>query len=98
MLRAQAELLEQVGGGAGVSELVVDADAAHQGGALLAEQGAHRLTQAADDGVLLAGDDLSALLGRLQPSSSSRGLMVAMLMIRALIPASFRALPASSAS
>ena len=28
MLRAQAELLEQVGGGAGVSELVVDADAA----------------------------------------------------------------------
>ena len=32
MLRAQAELLEQVGGGAGVSELVVDTDAAHQGG------------------------------------------------------------------
>ena len=49
-----------------MSELVVDTDAAHQGGALLAEQGAHRLTQAADDGVLLAGDDLSALLGRLQ--------------------------------
>ena len=63
MLRAQAELLQQSRGGAGMAELVVDTDTNHLGGQLLAEQAADRLAQTADDGVLLAGDDLAALFG-----------------------------------
>ena len=74
MLRGQAELLEQGSGGAGVAELVVDADAAHGGGQLLAQNAAHGLAQAAQDVVLLAGDDLAALLGRLQHQLLVQGL------------------------
>ena len=62
----QAELLQQLPAGAGAAELVVDADPAHGGGPLLDQQGAHRLAQAADDAVLLGGDDLAALLGGLE--------------------------------
>ena len=47
VLRAQAELLQQLGRGAGMAELVVDADAANGSGALFAEQAANRLTQTA---------------------------------------------------
>ena len=98
MLRGQTELLKQSGGGAGVAKLIVDTDAAHGGGALLGQNTAHGLAQAAQDVVLLAGDDLAALAGAFSTSSSSRGLMVAMLIIRAEMPASARILPASMAS
>ena len=60
VLLAQAELLQQVVCGAGEAEDVVDADAADGGGALLGQAGADSLAQAADDGMLLAGDDLIA--------------------------------------
>ena len=63
MLRRKAELLQKIHSGAGVTELVVDADAAHGSGQLLAEQAADSLAQTADDGVLLAGDNLTALSG-----------------------------------
>ena len=63
VLLAQAELLQQVIGGAGEAVDVVDTDAADGGGALLGQAGADSLAQTADDGVLLAGDDLTALLG-----------------------------------
>ena len=63
MLRGETELLEQSGSGTGVAKLVVDADAAHGGGALLGQNTTDSLTQAAQDVVLLAGDDLAALLG-----------------------------------
>ena len=53
VLRAQAELLQQVGGWAGVAELVVHADALDGHGALLCQAGANGLAQTADDGVLL---------------------------------------------
>ena len=74
MLGGQAELLEEGRGGAGVAELVIDADPAHRGGTLLTEQGGDRLPQAADDRVLLAGDDLSALLRSLQDQLLVQGL------------------------
>ena len=57
---AQAELLQQVARGAGEAEHGVDADAADGGGALLGQAGADSLAQAADDGMLLSGDDLTA--------------------------------------
>ena len=60
VLLAQAELLEQVVCGAGEAEDIVDTDAADGGGALLGQAGADSLAQAADDGKLLAGDDLTA--------------------------------------
>ena len=59
MLRAQAEPLQQLAGGAGVTKLVVDPNPPHRGGALLTEQGAYRLAQTANDAVLLTGNDLS---------------------------------------
>ena len=49
-------------GGARVAELVIDADASDRGGQFLTQQAAHRFAQAADDGMLLAGDDFPALL------------------------------------
>ena len=67
MPRTQPELLQQCPGRAGVSELVVDADALHRAGqAVLCDDGAHRLAQSADDGVLLTGDEPAALLCRVQ--------------------------------
>ena len=66
MVCAQAELLQQSNGGAGMAVLVVDADAAHRCGQLFRQQAANSLAQTADDGVLFAGDDLAALLGSLQ--------------------------------
>ena len=46
-----------------MAELVVHADALDGHGALLCQAGADRLAQTADDGVLLHGDDLAAVLG-----------------------------------
>ena len=74
MLCAEAELLQQGGGGAGVAEFIVDADAAELGGALFAQQRSHSLAQAADDAVLLTGDDLAALAGSLQDDFLIQGL------------------------
>ena len=63
VFRAEAELLQQSRGRAGVTEHIIDADAADGGGQLLAEQAAHGLAQTADDGVLLTGDDPASLFG-----------------------------------
>jgi len=49
MLCAQSELLQQRPGGAGVSELVVDADPTHECG--LSLSGAHTVSQSADNTV-----------------------------------------------
>ena len=51
VLCAEAELLQQGGGGAGVAEFIVDADTAEPGGALLAEQSGDGFAQTADDAV-----------------------------------------------
>ena len=95
---AEAELGQQFLGGAGVAKFIVDTDAAQGGGVLLTEQGSHRFAQTADDGMLLAGDDLAALFRSGQNQRSSRGLMVAMLMTMALIPDSARVSAAVRAS
>ena len=57
-----------------MTKLVVDADAAHRSGALLAEQTTHSLAQTADDAVLLAGDDPAAGLGGLEHQLLVQGL------------------------
>ena len=62
----QTVQLEQVPCGAGAAELVLHAHAADRGRQLLAQDGADSLAQAADDAVLLGGDDLAALLGGLE--------------------------------
>ena len=45
-----------------MTELIVDTDALDGSGQLLAQQGGNSLAQTTDDGVLLSGDDLAALL------------------------------------
>ena len=62
----QAVLCQQVPGGAGAAEHILHAHAAHGGGQLLGQDGAHGFAQTADDVVLLGGDHLAALFGRLQ--------------------------------
>ena len=71
---AEAKLLQQRSGRAGVTEHVVDTDALDRRGQLFAEQGADRFTQTADDVVLLHGDDLAALLGSFQHQRLIQGL------------------------
>ena len=51
-----------------------------------ADDGADGLAQAADDAVLLDGDDAAALAGSRQDDLSSMGLMVGMLMTRTFRP------------
>ena len=62
----QAVLCQQVPCGAGAAEHILHAHAAHGGGQLLGQDGAHGFAQTADDVVLLGGDHLAALFGRLQ--------------------------------
>ena len=62
MFRCESKGFQQRPGGARAAELVIDADASDRGWQLLAQQAAHRFAQAADDGMLLAGDDFPALL------------------------------------
>ena len=62
----QAEGVDQVPGGAGAGKAVLNADAADRDGLLFGQQGADGLAQAADDAVLLAGDDLPAVAGGVQ--------------------------------
>ncbi len=63
VVSGQAVVTQDLIGGAGVTELIHDADAAHGDGQLLADDGADGLAQAADDAVLLDGDDAAALAG-----------------------------------
>ena len=56
VLAGQTKLLQQIHSGTGVTELVVDADALNGSGALLGQDAADSFAQAADDGVLLAGE------------------------------------------
>ena len=49
-----------------MTELIVDTDALDGSGQLLAQQGGNSLAQTTDDGVLLSGDDLAALLSSFQ--------------------------------
>ena len=62
----KAEGFQNLCGGSGETELIVDTDAAHRGGIVLAEEAANSFAQTADDAMLLAGDDLTAFLGGLQ--------------------------------
>ena len=59
-------MLQHLGSGAGAAEGVLDAHTAHRGGQLLTEEGTDRLSQAADDTVLFAGNDPAAGLGAVQ--------------------------------
>ena len=70
----EAVQLQQIPGRAGAAELVLHTNAADRGGALLAQDSADGLAQTADDAVLLGGDDLAALLGRLEDDVLIQGL------------------------
>ena len=70
----QTELLQQIPCRAGAAEHVLHAYAAHRGGLLLAQNGADGFAQTADDVVLLGGDDLAALLCRLEDDLLVQGL------------------------
>ena len=63
VLGGEAVVTQDLVRGAGVAELILDADAAHDAGQLLADNSADSLAQAADDAVLLDGDDAAALAG-----------------------------------
>ena len=65
VIRAEAELAQHFPRRAGMSELVVHADAAHRRRALLRQHRRDGLAQTADDAVFLTGDDPAALLRRL---------------------------------
>ena len=63
VIRRKSEILQQISRRAGMSEFVVDADAAYRSRELLAEQRAYSFSKASYDRMLFTGYDLSAFCG-----------------------------------